>query len=291
MRVLLLFPGALGDLVLLAPAAAALGRDARLELSVPRALAPIADGLLPAALGPALDGAVMASLFAGDLAPACAAWLRDADLAHVWLGREQGSACARVRAAGVARVCSHHVLRDDGPVHASVAYARDLAIAAPLSAPVLRLSDRVAVVSWRAAPARRLVVHPGAGAVAKRWRGDGFRAVADGWRDGGGEVTVLLGPAEEDLAPLWEAAGHPVARDLDLAAAAAVIASADHYVGNDSGISHLAGAVARSGVVVFGPTRPERWRPLGGRLRPVGFDADPGALVRMLRASVTARLP
>jgi hypothetical protein len=248
--------------------------------------------LLPAALGPAFDGAAMASLFAGELAPACATWLRDADLAHVWLGGEQGAVCARVRAAGVARVLSHHVHRDDGPVHASVAYARDLAIAAPLSAPVLRLSGTAAaLVSWRAAPARRLVLHPGAGAVAKRWRSDGFRAVADGWCDGGGEVTVLLGPAEEDLEPVWQAAGHPVARDLDLADAAAVIASADHYVGNDSGISHLAGAVARSGVVVFGPTRPARWRPLGGRLRPVGFDVHPGALVRMLRASETARLP
>ena len=35
------------------------------------------------------------------------------------------------------------------------------------------------------------------------------------------------------------------------------------FVGNDSGAAHLAAAVGASGVVIFGPTDPVRWRPLG----------------------------
>ena len=39
------------------------------------------------------------------------------------------------------------------------------------------------------------------------------------------------------------------------------------YVGNDSGISHLAGAAGTSGIVFFGPTKSAIWRPLGSGLR------------------------
>ena len=46
----------------------------------------------------------------------------------------------------------------------------------------------------------------------------------------------------------------------------ALLSRADLYVGNDSGVSHLAGAMGARGVVIFGPTCPEQWRPLGGAL-------------------------
>src|SRR5262249_11303616 len=79
------------------------------------------------------------------------------------------------------------------------------------------------------------------------------------------------GPAETDEAPYWRASGHRVATDLGLDAVAALVAGASRYVGNDSGVSHLAGALGRRGVVLFGPTRPERWRPLGGALAALPF--------------------
>jgi ADP-heptose:LPS heptosyltransferase len=45
-----------------------------------------------------------------------------------------------------------------------------------------------------------------------------------------------------------------------------VLARAALFVGNDSGVSHLAGAVGAAGVVLFGPSDPRRWRPAAGRL-------------------------
>ena len=61
---------------------------------------------------------------------------------------------------------------------------------------------------------------------------------------------------------------------------AALLAGAALYLGNDSGISHLAAAVGAPGVVLFGPTDARRWRPLSPAIvalqarstRPDGID-------------------
>ena len=59
-------------------------------------------------------------------------------------------------------------------------------------------------------------------------------------------------------------------KDLDLPTVAAIARLAAAFVGNDSGVSHLAAAVGTPGVVIFGPTDPARWRPLG----PAGTQID-----------------
>jgi heptosyltransferase-3 len=245
------------------------------ELSVRRPLAELAAALVPGALGPPVDGAAAGALFtvAAPPDPALAAWLRDADLVHAWLGRGGVAAtvAARARALGAAAVRCHAVERGDGPIHASAAYAAALGVPGPLRMPALALGPRPEPVRWDRSPPHRLVVHPGAGSHAKRWSATGFRLIADGWRGRGGETTVLLGPAEEDQAAFWEAAGHRVCAGLELRDAAALLASAPRFVGNDSGVSHLAGALGRAGAVLFGPTRPARWRPLGGDLAALRF--------------------
>ena len=276
-RVLIIFPGSLGDFLLLVPAAAALvHRGRQVELSVQRALQGLAGRLLPGPAGPAVDGAAMSSLFTATPAPAIAAWLRGADLVHSWLGAT-GAATAlegRRRELGVGALHHHAVERTDAPVHASAAYAAALGVGCPLRMPLFALDSGERADWWRAPSAARLLIHPGAGSAEKRWSASGFRLLADRWGAAGGEVTILLGPAEEDMAEFWRAAGHRVAAGLDILDAAARIVSAPRYLGNDSGVSHLAGALGRTGVVLFGPTRPERWRPLGGALVPVRFTSD-----------------
>jgi hypothetical protein len=44
-------------------------------------------------------------------------------------------------------------------------------------------------------------------------------------------------------------------------------------------MSHVAGVLGRRGVVLFGPTRPERWMPYGARLAAVRFDGRPMPVV------------
>ncbi|MBI3799727.1 MAG: glycosyltransferase family 9 protein [Deltaproteobacteria bacterium] len=114
---------------------------------------------------------------------------------------------------------------------------------------------------------RVLVVHPGSGGQKKRWRAEGFVEVGQWWqKKKKGKVLLVLGPAEEQETEHWRQTGGTIESRLSLAQVAALLSRADLYVGNDSGISHLAGAVGARGVVLFGPTRPQQWRPLGGSL-------------------------
>lgn len=274
MRVIVLFPGALGDLCLLAPALATMAaRGARVELSTQRSLAPVAAMLLPAAtLGPPIDGAAMAGLFADEITQNLREWLQGADRLHAWLAR--ADADGRVRShfseLGIAAHL-HAVPRSDGEVHVGEEYAAALGLAGP-QAPIRPTPPATPIaLPWRRVGSARVLVHPGAGARAKCWAPDGFRRVADAWIEAGGEAAVLLGPAEEADAGWWQAGGHELVTGLSIMDAAALIASAPGWIGNDSGMSHLAGTLGRWGVVFFGPTHPQRWRPLGGRLTTVEF--------------------
>ena len=90
-----------------------------------------------------------------------------------------------------------------------------------------------------------MTLAPGSGAREKNWPDASFRAVADWWRRRTcGSVVVILGPVEEekgDYTALCE--GAVVARNLNLGKLAALLARSDLYLGNDSGVSHLAAAL------------------------------------------------
>lgn len=120
-------------------------------------------------------------------------------------------------------------------------------------------------------------IHPGSGSPKKNWPLDRFVAAAGRLRQEHGRTVVwLAGPAEQErgtLAPLG--AGENVLARLRLEQAAAVLALTDVYVGNDSGITHLAAAVRRTDgrptptVALFGPTDPRLWAPRGPHVRVV----------------------
>jgi ADP-heptose:LPS heptosyltransferase len=98
-----------------------------------------------------------------------------------------------------------------------------------------------------------VIVHPGAGGAAKRWPVDGFLDVIAGID---AAIVVHEGPADTDAARalLGRARGRVLALvEPPLAVLAGVLAEATAYVGNDSGISHLAAAVGTPSVVLFTP--------------------------------------
>ena len=111
-----------------------------------------------------------------------------------------------------------------------------------------------------------MIIHPGSGGKRKRWDSEGFRQVGIWWQEKKkGKVIILLGPAEKNELQKWRSIGE-VEIELSLLQVAALLSRADLYLGNDSGISHLAGAIGARGVVLFGPTLPKKWRPLGGNM-------------------------
>jgi hypothetical protein len=121
-----------------------------------------------------------------------------------------------------------------------------------------------------------LALHPGSGSATKNWPAERFLTFARQCAKGTPWLLVL-GPAEQD-SRLWErAAGAIVARNLPLRTLGAVLSRARLFLGNDSGVSHLAAAAGAPTLVLFGPTDPALWSPVGRRVRCLRA-ADGGSL-------------
>jgi heptosyltransferase-1 len=118
-----------------------------------------------------------------------------------------------------------------------------------------------------AAPHPAVLINPGAGWGAKRWPVERYAAVARGLVERGCRVLVNAGPGEEPLAEVIarETGGEatPLACTLDqLIAFTRRIALA---VAGDTGPLHLACALGRPVVGIYGPTDPSRNGPFGTR--------------------------
>jgi len=115
-----------------------------------------------------------------------------------------------------------------------------------------------------------VVLHPGSGSPTKCWHVDNYIAVAQGLASRGMQGVFLLGPAEQErLDRQTKARLRRCARvltGLALEEVLAVISVAHAFVGQDSGISHLAGGLGARTIAMFGPTDPAVYRPLGPRL-------------------------
>ncbi|HET6897513.1 MAG TPA: glycosyltransferase family 9 protein, partial [Vicinamibacteria bacterium] len=111
-----------------------------------------------------------------------------------------------------------------------------------------------------------VAIHPGSGAPRKNWPAQRFAALAE--RLAAGQRFLLLeGPADGDsAAPASGLPGAVRARDLPPRVLGAVLARAGLYVGNDSGVSHLAAAWGAPVLALFGPTDPAQWAPVGPRV-------------------------
>jgi len=115
-----------------------------------------------------------------------------------------------------------------------------------------------------------LLLHPGAGWGAKRWPADRFGAVAAEFAGRGGVVLVNSAPGEEALAvAVVEAAGgdfvHPVS--CSLPQLIALTRRVSVVIGGDTGPVHLACALGKPVVGIYGPTDPRRNGPYGTRFR------------------------
>lgn len=97
-------------------------------------------------------------------------------------------------------------------------------------------------------------------------------------------MLVILGPAEEG-SKMEAMAGEDVVvvRHLGIGQVAALLAQCDLYLGNDSGITHLAAAIGVRTVALFGPTDPVQWRPRGKSVTVIteGVECSPCGLSTM----------
>ncbi|MHC4477331.1 MAG: glycosyltransferase family 9 protein [Planctomycetota bacterium] len=112
-----------------------------------------------------------------------------------------------------------------------------------------------------------VVIHPGSGGPAKCWHLDNFLSVAGQLACRAMQVVFLLGPAEverfSDQAIKNLAGVAECLTDLSLVDVVGLLGCAQSFIGNDSGITHLAGALGVRTIAVFGPTDPQLYRPIG----------------------------
>ncbi|MFP3871204.1 MAG: glycosyltransferase family 9 protein [Syntrophobacteria bacterium] len=121
-------------------------------------------------------------------------------------------------------------------------------------------------------PDRRLVLlHPGSGGRRKLWSSSGWlgllhRLVGKPHLRPG----LLQGPADADMVEALRAHFEDTSlihvENWPLGQLAALISHAALFLGNDSGISHLAAACGIPTIVLFGPTGSRIWAPPGPRV-------------------------
>lgn len=160
------------------------------------------------------------------------------------------------------------------PVH-KVLEASSILGAGPAMSPVLWLSNAAEGLPASATKAKRLLVlGPGATRAGKAWPVERFaelaaRLTAKGGLLEGAVVVPTGGPMDRAAADAI-GAGVPAARFIDLTGAdllttAALMARADLFVGNDSGMMHLAAAAGAPTLGLFGPTDERLYGPWGAR--------------------------
>jgi ADP-heptose:LPS heptosyltransferase len=122
-------------------------------------------------------------------------------------------------------------------------------------------------------PARHpiVVVHPGSGSATKRWPVENFAALIETLETQLRVRTVIVaGYAETAIGSRLRALIHTakplVAENWPLLPTASLIGQATVFVGHDSGLTHLAAALQRPTVAIFGPTDPEVWGPRGNHV-------------------------
>jgi len=121
-----------------------------------------------------------------------------------------------------------------------------------------------------------LFIHPGSGGQQKCWPVENYLALAEKIRPS--QAIFLFGPAEtESLGQqrISEIAGRfPCLQNLPIKNLLQILSQGDAFVGNDSGISHLAGSLGLNTTVIFGPTSSVVYRPVGPSVKAISLNPD-----------------
>jgi heptosyltransferase-3 len=161
----------------------------------------------------------------------------------------------------------------------------------PPPAPQLWLARQHEQVAAALVPAGGpvLAIGPAANWRGKQWRGERFAELAlrltaaDGLLPGARVAVLAAAHERAQAAPLLAAL--PPARRLDLVGrtdlldAAAALKRAALFIGNDTGIMHIAAAMGTPTLGLFGPSRPEHYAPWGAHAAVVTTGASYEALV------------
>ena len=275
-RLLVIFPGALGDLLCALPAIRTITQRhpvAGLELMARAELARFAIGRLGAVQAHSIDRRETGLLFApsADLAPARAFF---GSFDHLYSFFAADHTDFRASLATVSNGAVTFIpFRPAGDGHIAACYLREAGAPPSSEHEVCGMSmievlpeDLDAADELLSAACLRpnsfLLILPGSGSPAKNWPPELFADLAALLAPQLPSL-VVIGPAEAELTPLFRSRKLATLEHLELGTVVGLARRAKAFVGNDSGGSHIAASAGTPGLAIFGPTDPDRWRPLG----------------------------
>jgi heptosyltransferase III len=285
--ILIVHPGALGDVLQAVPALRALrlahGPACRLVFAGQPRLASLLVALGGVHEARSFDGLGLSALFTdAPLPEPLRALLGRFARVVSWFGSRDPTYRARLTAAAPDVIIAPPVPEAD------VAVWRHLLATLGIEA----ADEPDLVAPLRAARTARvedtLVVHPGGGGAWKRWPADSFAAVVDAVaRRRALRIVIHEGPADhaavDALATRLTVSAERLVQP-ELPALAAVLAGARAYLGGDSGISHLAAAMGAPALVLFPPSTRRRWEPWSPTARAVETTGEAEEVPRVTRA-------
>ncbi|MGB7069339.1 MAG: glycosyltransferase family 9 protein [Pyrinomonadaceae bacterium] len=122
------------------------------------------------------------------------------------------------------------------------------------------------------------LLHPAAAFATKRWATENFARIAEFLAEQGiSTIAVAAGHERAVLDKLQIEAKVPIMvfDDLSLPEITALSKTARIFVGNDSGIAHIAAAVQTPTVVIFGSSNRDHWRPWTDAPNEIVFEQFP----------------
>ncbi len=266
--------GAIGDFILTLPAIKLL-RDsfpaAHLEILGYQHIVALAQMSGYADASRSIEYGGLATFFTrdGDLAPDLVAYFSSFQQVVSYLFDPDEIFAHNLKRAGVRNfIAGSPKIRDEE--HAARQLAR------PLERLALYLEDPAAVIvpnEKRKIDPTLIAIHPGSGSEAKNWPLERFVELAtrllgaeENWR-----LLLVGGEADgdriEESASALPAEKVRVLKNLPLPELAGVLQNCSLFIGQDSGVSHLAAAVGAPCLLLFGPTDPAIWAPANPQVR------------------------
>lgn len=280
-RFLVLRGGAIGDFILTLPILKAIRTrwpDAWIEVIGYPHVANLAlvDGLVNRV--ESLDRAGIARLFSAlpEFPPEQVAYLRSFDFVISYLHDPAGLVAENLRLAGAREVFYRSPIVERGhAIEHLMKPLESLALYADNDSPRLNVSaeDRAEGRRWllqRGLEEPVLALHPGSGSPKKNWPADRFVEVARrAARRHGLSYFYIMGEADRVIADGLDRMDPNRAelKEESLGRVASVLSVCRLYVGNDSGITHVAAAVGVPVIALFGPSDDTRWGPRGPNVR------------------------
>ena len=125
------------------------------------------------------------------------------------------------------------------------------------------------------------MIHPGSGSPRKNHSAQFYRDLADELQGFGyPKARFLFGPAEDKFL-VEEFTEELVEHPKNVEALANLLAGADLYIGNDSGVSHLSGILGTPTIALYKTTDPKIWGVLGRKVNHIAAYNEKSALSKI----------